>query len=345
MQEGPRGARLAQNRSMNALPVPPWASLQQRTLAADLARTASWAGRRIADGEAAGVHQQEETITESVLLDLRLAQPDVQVVTLTRRQESRRGADWVWWWQGRRRWFGAVVQAKKRTPADRYGFGSRPASRKGEPQRPLQMDTLIRTSGAVRLPALYALYRPRSPHGAAGASPCPLLPLWPGADGITVMDALVAKWLSNLHGGGDVPSPEAEKLARPWSCLVTCGRWCPGGGLLPLGDIWPRLGFDELPQDDDLAWRAALTAHLAARAADHRMFFATDPSDPARASHTGHSDRRIAQAVLERPPDYVLEPGLAADDDGTDPERAALGLAPPEGVGRVVLVKPLGENL
>ncbi len=314
-----------------------WGSLEQRALAAELARRASWAGQQLADGKALGIPQQEETITETVLLDLRRAQPNVQVVTLTRPQETQHGADWVMWWQGRRRWFGAMIQAKKLSVAGRYDFGSRPTSKKGEPPRPLQIDALIRSSASVDLPALYALYKPRSPGAAPGGSPCPILPLWPGADGISVMDALVAKWLSNVYGS-KVKQPDAELLARPWSCLVTCQWFCPGSRLTPVSSLWPRLGFDVEPEEDDLAWRAALTAHLLARAADHRQFFAT--GDPDAPSHTGHVDARIARAVSPEPPAYVTEPGVLDEVDGTDPELSRTGLAPPSGVGRVVIVTP-----
>lgn len=61
-----------------------------------LASRAAWVGHRVAEGERLQVPQNEETLTESVLLDLRLTERRVQVIALTKDQETRRGADWIW---------------------------------------------------------------------------------------------------------------------------------------------------------------------------------------------------------------------------------------------------------
>ena len=280
--------------------------------------------------------QQEETITESVLLDLRMARPSVHVHLLTRPQETQHGADWIWWWQGRRRWFGAMIQAKKRTRSGTYHFNSAPFARPGLSPRPRQIDSLHTSAAQLGLPALYALYRAVPAAAPPSSSPCPILPLWPGADGIMVLDALVARWLADFYGAGDVPASAAEPLARPLSCLASCIERCPGGAVIQQGLLWQRLGFDQQPEDDDLAWRAALTTHLTAHAADRQQFYRPTGRPDEVNQHTGHSDRRIAAAVREAPPAYVTDPQLMAEADFNAGEM-------PDGVGVIVIVNDSRE--
>lgn len=271
-----------------------------------------------------------------MLLDLRMDLPAVQVQVLSRPQETRHGAGWVWWWQGRPRWFGAMIQAKKRAPNSTYDFSYRPRPRRDGKQRPRQIDTLISSSEGIGLPALYAPYRPAARVSARARSACPLLPYWPGTDGLSVLDARVARWLADSQQPGGVPARDVEDLSRPLSCLVSCTELCPGRAVAQHGVLWRRLGFEEQPQEDDLAWRAALTTHLAARA-DRRQFFQQTGLPDQVNEHTGHSDARVASAVREAPPLYVLEPGRLRDPAPADPDGVERGEVPPPGVGYVVV--------
>ena len=177
------------------------------------------------------------------MLDLRRAEPRVFVHALSRAEETRIGADWIWWWEGRRRWFGSLVQAKKKGADGSYHLGYRPKSRPGQPAKARQLDALIRTGNRLGLPAAYALYRPRQSNGDLASSACPVLPFWPGSDGILILDALVAKWLVHLHGDrvpakvrrgrgsavvlfGDVPDAMSGNLAL--GVLLVAAPWLSG---------------------------------------------------------------------------------------------------------------------
>lgn len=87
----------------------------------------------------ADVAQPEETITESVLLELKESLPQLSIKTYTRLEENRdTGADWLWWWRGETAWFGGLVQAKKlkrkRGGTPHYEIGYRPKPRAGTAQ-------------------------------------------------------------------------------------------------------------------------------------------------------------------------------------------------------------------
>lgn len=118
---------------------------------------------RLSDGRALGVEQHEETITESLLLEMRRAQPEIVVKTFSRAEESRKtGADWAWWWEGERTWFGALVQAKRlveqRAGSFGYAFDYRPQPSKANPNPDRQIDLLMAASRRFELPPMFALY-------------------------------------------------------------------------------------------------------------------------------------------------------------------------------------------
>jgi hypothetical protein len=73
------------------------------------------AWERQEDGHVHGLSPAEESLTDYLLLDLKLRHPDrIHVRKFTKWQEGRTtGADWEWWFGDRRGWFGMRVQAKK----------------------------------------------------------------------------------------------------------------------------------------------------------------------------------------------------------------------------------------
>lgn len=121
---------------------------QRRQLFDELDAQARAVALRMSDGRRLGVEQQEETITESLLLELARAQPRVKIRTFTRAEESRTtGADFAWWWEGEHQWFGALVQAKRLVPQGSdfgYDFGYRPRRTDARPTPERQIDLLLR---------------------------------------------------------------------------------------------------------------------------------------------------------------------------------------------------------
>ena len=152
------------------------------------------------DGRHLGVEQHEETLTESLLLELSRKSPTVAVHTYTRTEESRTGADWAWWWEGDRRWFGALVQAKRVDPRSGhfdFGYRPRPSPRNPEPER--QIDLLLDAARDLELPPMYALYN--GPDIAIDPRHwlCGEVPFDPAAMGAAILPAAAAAWLLGLN--------------------------------------------------------------------------------------------------------------------------------------------------
>lgn len=123
----------------------------------DLSRMV-WAKRGAA--KTAGLPFNEETITETILLELTTAYPgDVQVVAFNKKQEAKTGADWLWSFvcaDGSQS-LTMLVQAKRLEDAERIYSGiNRNIGTRTPPVR--QIDQLLATATAQGVPALYAFY-------------------------------------------------------------------------------------------------------------------------------------------------------------------------------------------
>ena len=125
-----------------------------------------------------GLHYNEETVTEALLLDLQINFPgDVLIVPFTKKREGRIGADWAWTFVGRDGCSnqGMLVQAKRLGDDDRnYASLYKKNRLKGEPHPKLQVDRLIEKAKRYRLPPVYAFYNhldddSRIPHFACGS--------------------------------------------------------------------------------------------------------------------------------------------------------------------------------
>lgn len=121
------------------------------------ART-TWDRRRVA--KARGLSFGEETITETILMDLALAIPGhLTIAQFSKNQEAKRGADWAWAFRdatGTRN-LPMLVQAKLLDRSDHgYPEIGRYVGTKRPPVR--QIDRLIATAVRYRWPALYAFY-------------------------------------------------------------------------------------------------------------------------------------------------------------------------------------------
>ncbi|MDI9933152.1 hypothetical protein QM588_22265 [Rhodococcus sp. IEGM 1354] len=224
--------------------------------------------RRIVAGERSRIRQSEETITETILLELSISLPNLRISTHSRRKESRSGADWEWWIEGNTRWFGMLVQAKKLHaarghPNGGYGFGYAPQSASGE----LQVDRLIYTAehrASPTLAPIYVLYNGTDKTTSQVQCPFRTLDQHELAGGITAMSAytvraLAEKNISPRRRYQDVPLEQVSPHAIPWSCLATCGTSCETGygghGTPPL---WDDAQFKEY----DPASRAAAAVNM-----------------------------------------------------------------------------------
>ncbi|WP_222272880.1 hypothetical protein [Modestobacter marinus] len=294
-------------------------------LAYALAERAAWVQARLDQAARLGVDQHEETLTQSVLLDLRRRVPELGVKVFTRQEENRTfGADWLWWWRGRDRWFGHLVQAKRLVPFSRdragYSIGYRPAGVDPDGnQRSMQIETLLGASEELQVPAIYALYNP-STLGQRLANDCPYVDGGGPEEGVTILSAEVAQYLLrvNMDLRSGVPRlPTALRQedvapdARPWSCLASCARdtcstWPP-----LKQDFWRDLAFPRQPESDDVAFGAAVAVLLARRSARARQFL-SGQADPDAVPAT------VARGVREAPHPAVavaLEHGGQLPDD------------------------------
>ncbi len=95
----------------------------QRTgeLCRTLCRCAERTYERLAESHLAGMALGEESFTDYNLQDIRQAHPDRVIIRqYNRREESRNGADWEWWFHDGTHGFGMRVQAKKAHKDGRY---------------------------------------------------------------------------------------------------------------------------------------------------------------------------------------------------------------------------------
>jgi len=110
--------------------------------------------------KAAGLPFNEETITETILLDLQIAYPGhVQVVAFNKSQEAKTGADWLWSFVSAdgSQSLTMLVQAKRLEDAEQIYSGiNRNIGKRTPPVR--QIEQLLATANAQRVPALYAFY-------------------------------------------------------------------------------------------------------------------------------------------------------------------------------------------
>ncbi|MGK8487080.1 DUF6615 family protein [Nocardia asiatica] len=263
-------------------------------VALQLGRRARWAGKRIAQGERFGVRQDEESLTSALLLDLMLGLPDLRVRTLSRAEETVEGADWQWWIEGATTWFGALIQAKRLSPNQTYGFDYRPKPSIRNPAPEMQIDSLIAKARSLKIPPLYVLYNDTSdPLGKLSSRRCRQHRLLPaGGAGITVLHATTAKWLLSLNGNKPVSVSDVAQYAVPWSCLAGCGRRCSFGRYLGAAESGGRGDGDS--SDNDLSDEAAALVS--------RLITASRIQQFSRQAEPRYS---LAIGVRDEPPWYV----------------------------------------
>jgi hypothetical protein len=117
-----------------------------------------WEQRRLA--KAAGLTFGEETITETLLLAMKMRFPGpIEILAYNKYQEARNGADWLWSFVNANatRSITMLVQAKRLDDNEiRYNGIKRIIGKQQPPVR--QIDRLIVTAGNMQIPALYMFY-------------------------------------------------------------------------------------------------------------------------------------------------------------------------------------------
>jgi len=267
------------------------------------------------DGRQFGVEQHEETLTESLLLEIARSHPSVAVRTFSRKEESNEsGADWAWWWEGERQWFGAIVQAKRLSSQGRgafgYDFSYRPKKTDARPDPERQIDLLLRASRTFDLPALYVLYNGPDHVVDPRTWACREIAFDPSAMGAAVLPATVAAWLLGL----DATSQDTvNAYSRPLPCEI-CPDRCRGydgavAWLLGWGYTPDDFGFDPDTPPDDPALLAAFSYLSMLANARIGQFSAFSRLGSPEVAY-------VRRGVREEPPAYVRATlrGDAAED-------------------------------
>jgi|GEM_PF-1735312 len=158
----------------------------------------------------------EETITESILLELKDRHPnDVNVVSFSKLQERKIGADWEFWFvdQNKTSGTGWRVQAKRLyRPHERYD-----ALKPKEVDRTSQIQTLIRMAKQHGLTPVYCFYN-------SVGDVYDIQKLWRcGSFRVDhEMFGCSVALAENVHALGSKKFDEVAKISMPWHCAVCC---------------------------------------------------------------------------------------------------------------------------
>lgn len=124
----------------------------------DFLWNADWAWRSIRAAHATGLSFSEETITETILLQLKIRNHSrLLIKPFTKKEERLNGADWEWWIGRDGNWIGMRVQAKRITlPDETY----KSIFYKAKKANQMQIDYLIKQAQKANPPLIpiYTLY-------------------------------------------------------------------------------------------------------------------------------------------------------------------------------------------
>lgn len=189
-----------------------------------LRNKAAWVHDRLTKASEMNAPLGEETITETLLLDLALELgPHLTVEPFTKYIESHKtGADWEWWFcDGRGQpVFGMRVQSKKlkKTKGGVLYYDLNYASKNGK----RQVDRLCESAEANRLPAVYALYNGPELDLSQFSWPCCNEPASPAVFGVSMLSGNGARFLAD---NGNMTLGDVGQLSLPWSCCALCPRY------------------------------------------------------------------------------------------------------------------------
>lgn len=172
---------------------------------------------RIRFGERLDCPQQEETITDINLLDLKRARlANVHVRKVGRKKEARTGLDWEWWiGSDRTGWWRYAVQAKKVNELRRYGSLRKKV--RGRFQLHI-LESYARLKGCV---PLYCLYNFSSLPNNSSYWNCNLSYDEPQL-GCTVARLDVVKQAFRKRAPKTFEALHLSKATLPWRCLIRC---------------------------------------------------------------------------------------------------------------------------
>ncbi|ESZ60191.1 hypothetical protein NL532_25805 [Mesorhizobium sp. C120A] len=176
---------------------------------------ADWVWRQIADADRHGLAFSEETITETILLDLQREHPEeVRLRAFTKREEKNNGADWEWWIGRPGRWLGMRIQAKRLAlPREEFKQLQSYGRKNGSPP---QIDVLIAEAAKHSLNPGYCLY--------IHSRKWPTLRAWPvygfvGGGPLSPQGCLLAS-ANAVKATGSNALTRIAPVAVPWHLMV-----------------------------------------------------------------------------------------------------------------------------
>ncbi len=185
-------------------------------------KIASWVWERIELAQTSGLAFSEETITETILLDLATRHPTkVKIKAFNKTDEGVNGSDWEWWIGQAGSWFGIRVQAKRiKLPAETFAPLQRYGIKKGSTVG--QIDKLLSRAKYDGLNSAYCFY--------FVSKKWPALRAWPvynfiGGGPVSPQGCLVADATAVKAVGKDSLAALAP-ICVPWHLLVC---HCAGG--------------------------------------------------------------------------------------------------------------------
>lgn len=189
-----------------------------------LRNKAAWVHDRLTQANNMNTPMGEETITETLLLDLVLELgPHLAVEPFTKYVESHEtGADWEWWFCDRpgEPVFGMRVQAKrlKSTKAGvlYYDLAYTPTNGKR------QVDRLCDAAKLKKLPAIYALYNGSELDLNHFPWQCCREPASPSVFGVSMLSGDAARVLAD---NDTMTLSDVGPLSLPWSCCALCPQY------------------------------------------------------------------------------------------------------------------------
>ncbi len=198
--------------------------------------TAHWVWERRGTAKRARMPFSEETITDTILLDLStLNSNEIRIFPFNKYREGNTGADWEWCFYDRNSFQPVLVQAKLLDDRDQeYSHIDRFIGSTGV----RQIDRLIATSSGRRVPAIYAFYNhlndeKRIPQNVCGSFNC--AECW--GCSVALADAVKST----------LPIKDFDTLkmhSMPWVCLLcqmkSLDRTAPARVLATLHNLYER---------------------------------------------------------------------------------------------------------
>ena len=185
----------------------------------DLCWLFSWAACKtwcdLRDSYRLGIGISEDSITDMLLLEMRRRTDRLACIRYNRHEESRTGADWLWWFVSGNRGFPILLQAKRLFPSLRYENLKYKQSKK-----PQQIDTFLRYAHNKRWLPLFCFYNFPNTYDQS--------PFW----GCTIASSGLVRDRLLLSGSRGNRVTNIMPFSIPWMRLV-----CPTGHYFPKEDL------------------------------------------------------------------------------------------------------------